>query len=222
MVKNYYLFRHGQTFFSKFQIPYGKHNLNAKILPEGKASLLRIGEFLKGVCSDCNISSEFLRCKQSVKIIEEISGKDFVFDPRLNEYYKVNFDDFKKRIANFLEEINKDPKNETVVICTHGAVIAGLKHLITEGQFNIREILDYPSTGVLLCIENKKIEERNFNLSTSLFKFISKAENHDRKVVDECFPAIPPLAGEQTANTSFACEAGLRRYHGRKPVELHK
>jgi len=41
--------------------------------------------------------------------------------------------------------------------------------------------------------------------------FISKAENHNREVVNECFLAIPPLAGEQTANTSFACEAGLMR-----------
>lgn len=167
MVKNYYLFRHGQTHYSKYGLPYGENNLKAEILPESFPILERMGEFLKGIPSEFNASSEFLRCRQTTEIIKRVTNKDFVFDKQLNEFYQTTFKEFSDKLIIFLKQVNDNSVNETLVICSHGAVLAGLKHLILEGQFEEPQLLDYPQTGVIICLEDKKLRELDFNLPVS-------------------------------------------------------
>ena len=158
----YYIFRHGQTRNSKYHLPYPRDSRSIEILPEAVPALEKLAGYLKNIKSDYNVSSEYLRCRQSAAIVTKISGLEFEIDPRLNEKSGESFEDFKKRVKSFLEDMEKE-NHKTVVICTHGAVIAALKSLLLKGSFRRREIVFYPRPGVLLSIEGKKTEKIDFN-----------------------------------------------------------
>lgn len=162
MVKNYYLFRHGGTQASKTNSDYGSEIFSAHILPESIEPIKKIGEYLKDIHSDFNVSSEFLRCRETAQIVSDITGKQFSFDQRLNEFYQEEFNHLETRLRDFLKEINSRDY-QTVLICSHGGVISGLKHLILEDNFEPRDLMDYPQTGILLVIKDKKLEQIDFN-----------------------------------------------------------
>jgi len=158
----YYIFRHGQTLNSKFHLPYPKNNKSVEILPEGIPSLEKLAKYLKNIKSDHNFSSEYLRCQQSTAIVTKISGLKFKKDKRLNEKSGENFSDFKRRVKDFLDEVEK--KNyETVVICTHGAVVAAMRKFLLKKSLKITNLPFYPKTGVLMFVKRKEIKYIDFN-----------------------------------------------------------
>jgi len=159
----YYIFRHGQTLNSKYHLPYQKNNRLVKILPDSIPSLERMAKYLKNISSDKNVSSEYLRCQQTTKIITKIMGVKFKKDSRLNEFGGETFLDFTNRIKNFLEEVEKK-EYQTVIICTHGAVISTIKNLLIKGRMKRRELPFFPKPGILLYIESKKVEKIDFNV----------------------------------------------------------
>jgi len=159
---NYYIFRHGETFFSKFKIPYGIFINVAPILPSKIPVTKRLAEYLKNVPTDANFSSPYLRCKQTIKIIEKVSLKKFVFDTRLGEFHNETINKMEARLTNFLEEIKK--KNfQNVMICSHGWPIVCLKDIILKGKLDSQDLGKYPNPGILICIKNGKVKEINFN-----------------------------------------------------------
>ncbi len=158
----YYIFRHGQTKYSKYRLPYPKDNRLVEILPEGKVAIERLGKYLKDIKSLKNFSSEYYRCRETVKIIGKISGLKFKKDKRLNEKSGENFSDFKTRVKDFVEEIEKK-EYKTVMICTHGAVIAAIKKMLLKKNLRITDLLFYPKTGVLLIVKGKEVEKIDFN-----------------------------------------------------------
>ena len=159
----YYIFRHGQTRNSKYHLPYPKDNRFIKILPDSIPALKKMAKYLNNISSDLNVSSEYLRCRQTAKIITQISKLKFGKDARLNEYGDETFLEFTRRIKDFLEEVEKNDY-KTVVICTHGAGISTIKKLLTKGKMKQRELPFYPKPGILLCIEGKKIQKIDFNI----------------------------------------------------------
>ena len=120
-----------------------------------------MAEYLKNITPDLATSSEYLRCQQTTKIVAKITGMNFKKDSRLNEFGNETFLQFKKRIKDFLEEVEKN-KYQTVVICTHGAGIATIKNLLIKGRMKKKELPFYPKPGILLCIEGKKVKEIDF------------------------------------------------------------
>ncbi len=160
-MRNFYLFRHGLATHSLDG--YGDKIITAAILPEAILPIQRMGTYLCDIPSDFNVSSEFLRCRQTTQIVSDITKKQFLFDSRLNEYYNESFDEFSTRVKSFLQEIEQ--KNyQDILVCTHGAVIAALKRLILANHLEVSQLNDFPKTGMLLCIKNKNIEEIDFNL----------------------------------------------------------
>lgn len=161
MAQTFYIFRHGETFASRDEIPYGDKQLTAEILPEAIPVLERLGEYLAQFKSDMRISSEFLRCRQTVEIVSSKINAEFEFDQRLNEYYKESLDDYRVRIKGFVDEITQ--KNvENIFICTHGAGIAAIKNFLVKGEFLDEDLPDYPKTGILTIIKDKNFEEISF------------------------------------------------------------
>lgn len=163
---NYYIFRHGKTFFSKNDIPYGNQVETAKILPEAIPPLERLAKYLKNIKTDFNVSSTYTRCRQTAEIVEKISGKKFEFDPLLHDWDPRNetVEDTAKRIETFYIQLttsNLQPKS--VCICTHGYPLAMLKSLVVTSTIDLSKINDYPTTGVLLVIKDGKAEEIDFN-----------------------------------------------------------
>jgi broad specificity phosphatase PhoE len=167
---NWYIFRHGKTAFSG-KTPwqdrsYGSKTETAEILPEGIPVLKRLGKYLKDIATDFNVSSPYLRCKQTVAIVGNESGKHFTFDPLLHDIdHRVEKPwDTAKRITAFYKELTThNPPHTSVCVCTHGYPIAMLKSLILTGKVNLLRIMDYPTTGVLLSIVDGKVSYEDFN-----------------------------------------------------------
>src|SRR4030066_2181504 len=113
-----YIFRHGETYFSKFDIPYGEMIESAEILPEAVPVIEKLAKHFQNVKTDANFSSPFVRCRQTVEIVEKISGKKFIYENELKDWHlgKETLDNMILRIKNFYEELIK--KNyKSVAIC---------------------------------------------------------------------------------------------------------
>lgn len=168
-----YLLRHGETHFTKNHLEYGSEQYTAEILPEAKPTTKKMGEYLKDVKSDHSARSEFLRVKQTTDIITQVSGIEFAPDDRLNEimwerdkaanlYDKPESTaDLSVRVRDFLAEM--ESKNyKTIVVATHGGVIACVKNLIIKDDFQDADISDFPPPGVLTIMDGKDVEEIDF------------------------------------------------------------
>jgi len=161
-----YIFRHGDTvntknLFDKLTVKKDTHSL--PILPESYTALEKIGKYLKDIPTDANFCSPYLRCRQSAKIVGKFSNKKYVIDSRIEELEgHINFSDFRKRIISFLNEI-KEKNYSAVSICTHGAIIAAIKHMEVNGGFHFFQVLNYPEPGNLIIIKNRKVTQINFN-----------------------------------------------------------
>ncbi len=162
-MKTFYLFRHGLATHSTHG--YGDKIITAEILPEGILPIKRMAMFLKTIPSDFQVCSEFIRCRQTAEIVTNIAGKRFMFDGAINEYapeLKEPFNNFQNRVKHFLKDLQQKPF-QNIVICTHGAVIAAIKHLIVDGYFREKDLLNFPPCGALLIIEAKTVKQIDFN-----------------------------------------------------------
>jgi broad specificity phosphatase PhoE len=155
----YYLFRHGQTFFSKYHLKYGKKNDTAEIIPEGIPKIINIAAKLKEEEVKVIYSSPIKRCVQTVEIIKkEVPTIKIIYYQSLEEE-KVSrgletFEDQTERIKNFLDEI-KEKKLEKVAICSHGWPIAVMIALLKNKRVNRLSLLNYPKCGVIVTIDTK-------------------------------------------------------------------
>ena len=167
-----YLLRHGIATHST--TGYGDQILTAELLPEAYPVIHRLGVHLRSVSSQVNFSSTVLRCRQTVEIITQETGKFFRFDPRLREYHQETFDEFAARtracLTDLLAEADEvalkkrlPDSSATVIICTHGAVIASLKNLLLKDQFLPEDELDFTQPGQLLHIFHRTAEVTDFN-----------------------------------------------------------
>jgi broad specificity phosphatase PhoE len=159
----FYLTRHALATHST--TGYGDEILSAQILPEGIPPIKSMAHFLKDIPTDQNVSSEVLRCQQTAKIISQITHKKFTPDARLNEFYQDTWKTFEERVLSFLSDCLFSNQKK-ILLCTHGAVIAVLKNHLTKGFFEVSNEFDYPQTGELWIIQNRKLEKKNFNERT--------------------------------------------------------
>jgi len=163
-MKTLLLFRHALS--TRSLDGYGDQILTASILPEGLAPIKKMAEFLKEVNTDANFVSPVLRCRQTAAVVTEVTGKDFVMDPILSEFQaevpNETFAHLRSRCQEFLDKIETQ-SFETVLVCSHGGVIAGLQQLLLNGNFVEEELTNYPSTGELWIVRDHKLEAFDFN-----------------------------------------------------------
>jgi len=148
MRNKYILLRHGQTIYQEknWNIFYPDDNI-LSLTKKGEQQIKLAAEKLKNKRVDCIYSSDFLRTKQTAKIISQELGLKIEFDKRLRdvemgiwrgktdeEFHKVfsqkqrfskrpkngeNWRDVKKRLKDFIKDIEKEHKNETILIISH-------------------------------------------------------------------------------------------------------
>jgi broad specificity phosphatase PhoE len=187
-IRKYYIFRHGETFVTKgWKMGYGTKIFSADILEDSRPALEKIGRYLRKIPTDVNTSSKIKRCRQTVKIVSKNSKKDFVFDSRLNEFFFELPFFFRKRIKSFLNDLGD---SDSVLICTHAAVINELIKIINPQAFESLEkktptevnaplqvevsrkdlqlqnkltFTKYLAPGVLLILMENSVREINFN-----------------------------------------------------------
>jgi broad specificity phosphatase PhoE len=162
----YYIFRHGETFYSKNDILYGENIETAEILPEGIPVIERLAEYLKDKINDFNFTSPFKRAVQTTEIITKITGKIFVPDERLKEESLSkgleSLDQLIKRLKDFI--ISTENNNSGIVsLCSHGWPISILTALLTKGSVSKTDLGYFPKCGQLLVVENKTLKTLDFN-----------------------------------------------------------
>lgn len=154
----------------------------------GKNQAESIGKILKEGKIDLIFSSPILRAKETAEIISKKTGAEIIYDERLKEIDTGEFNgksvkDFnekfptaesraekagfgvetgegvRKRLKNFLDEINKKHINKNIVIVSHGDPIQ-IFYGITEG-LNLQNSLKgwYPEKGSI-----KNVYSKSFNL----------------------------------------------------------
>lgn len=165
----YYIFRHGDTIDSSniYARIFGHKfadSTSIDILPQAIPSLNKIGAFLKKIKTDANFTSPYPRCVNSANIVGKISNKTFNADTRLAEFEKKGeqFLELQNRVVSFINYV-ESKKYSSIAVCTHGAVIGALKHLLTRNTFSFFNVWDYPQPGNLIIIKGKQIEVINFN-----------------------------------------------------------
>jgi len=159
----WYVFRHGVTYYSKFGIPYGVYQEKATILPEAIGPITKLGEYLKEVEKPRYFfSSPLLRCRQTSKIVKDVTKVDYHSKKQIIEYMEgdESFDEFSERIKEFLEKYSKF---QTMWVCTHGAGLAAIKSHLTKDRFGLFDLLDYPKPGVLWIFKDGQMTEKSFN-----------------------------------------------------------
>jgi broad specificity phosphatase PhoE len=160
---DYYIFRHGETYFSKNEILYGDAVESAEILPEGIPTIKKLADYLKDIKTDINFTSPYLRCRQTTEIISKETGWKFNVDQRLHDLNRQieTVSDMIKRVQNFWEELEQT-NHQKVAICTHGYPISALIQLNTKGFVSEPMLNNYPKTGVLTIVKDKKVEPVDF------------------------------------------------------------
>ncbi|MBE2271498.1 MAG: histidine phosphatase family protein [Anaerolinea sp.] len=157
--QQWFIFRHGLATRSK--TGYGDQILTAEVLPEGIPPVRTLAAHLRDKPYDFGACSELIRCQQTAGIVTEITGRTFVTDGRLNEQIKESYDSVRARVRDFVTEIGASP-HEHVWICTHGAIIAALKHYLTKGDESRINEMDYIQPGELLVIKEGQAEVIRF------------------------------------------------------------
>jgi broad specificity phosphatase PhoE len=129
----YYIFRHGETFYSKNDIQYGENIETAEILPEGIPVIERLAEYLKDKINDFNFTSPYKRAIQTIDIVTKITGKIFVPDERLKEENLSkgleSLDQLVKRLKDFIRSTENN-NSKIVSLCSHGWPISTLTDCI--------------------------------------------------------------------------------------------
>lgn len=158
--KTFYIFRHGLATHSKYG--YGKKIITARILPEGVPAIQKMGEHLRSVPDSLNLTSEFIRCRETSEIVGVATSKVFSPDSRLNEKHHEDIQSVRARVESLLSDIEKQ-KKQIILICTHGTIITAIKNLLINGKFVTRMLGDYPQPGELMIIDKGKVNVINFN-----------------------------------------------------------
>ena len=159
----YYIFRHGETHSTKYNIPYDdKTVVSSNILPESKQVIKRFANYLKNKNTDYYVSSPVKRCRQTVEVIMEQTGIAFGFDKRLTEFYNESVEQMVDRLKNFLKEI-KEKGFKRVAICSHGEPVSALINLLTKGSFSEADLHQFPPTGVLVEVVKGNTKFVDFN-----------------------------------------------------------
>lgn len=158
------IFRHGLTYYSKFGIPYGANQKTAEVLDEGYPPIERLGKYLGETSHNKEeikfYSSPYLRCRQTSEVVCKKTSVTPIYDNRLGEFEegREGIQEFKERIADFTKSVEAP----TIWVCTHGACLAFLKHLLTEGEVSPSDLFDYPNSGVLWDIRNEEFTHTAF------------------------------------------------------------
>jgi broad specificity phosphatase PhoE len=165
-----YFIRHGETQYNKDRLFTGQTDLPSTAEGLDKARMV-----LDEIPNDFTLlySSDFLRCKQMVEILNSKFSLRVIYDPRLKErsfgllegtpivftdswsFEEKNklivekggesFDNFKERIFACIEDIKKDNSNEKILVVTSGGVI---RLLYKELKNIVHEVGGIPNSSI--------------------------------------------------------------------------
>ena len=171
-----------QTKKKKFLYPWP--DFVTPLTKKGGKQIKDVAKKLKSWRIDLIYSSDFLRTRQTAEIIAKILGLKIIFDKRLRDinwgifqngpvrkYLKFfpsekqrffkrpdkgeNWRDVRKRMLDFVKDMEKRYKNKTILIISHADTIwllAGIFERLSEGELLIRRQIGnfWPDVGQFL------------------------------------------------------------------------
>ncbi|MHB0978254.1 MAG: class I tRNA ligase family protein [Minisyncoccota bacterium] len=174
----YFVMRHGGTEGNKKEIVSFKNQESDHITEEGKKQAEKSAEDLRGKKIDLIISSPFTRTKETAEVVGKVLGVEVVSDERIieinpgkydggdwNEYHETMYaagpdwfnvtmpggeslSDVRKRMGEFLYDLENKYKDKNILIVTHGGpawllyVVSGL-HLPDNKKYSISKDKDF-------------------------------------------------------------------------------
>lgn len=151
----------------------------------GRQQIMEIAEFLKNIFPDAIFSSPVCRARESSEIIAEKTGLSVILDKRLcetgfgifnnrpaQEFWEKysqpesrlspdpddnveSFVDMRKRLADFLGDMQKEYAGKKVVVVSHGDPLEQLYGILTNEAPDRSTIGWYPKKGTYTEIEWK-------------------------------------------------------------------
>jgi broad specificity phosphatase PhoE len=153
-----YLFRHGLATLSPQG--YGPDNLTVSVLPEGLVAVSALAEFMATVPVHNIFTSPYHRCQQTAGVV----GKKLQLSPTVwplaGEYLPPDWPGFAARMEDLVELLMV--ARRPLALCTHGAVIAALSHLLTNRPVTEWDQWDFPPPAGLRIIQNNTIQQLAF------------------------------------------------------------
>ena len=166
---NYFILRHGEAIFNREGIVSSWPEKEKNPLTEkGRKEVRGIIAKLKKDKIDLIFSSDVLRCKETAQMIAKELGLKINFDKRIreidmgilngksvkewNDYFKnraekftkrapgaENRRDIKKRLMDFIKDINKKYKNKNILIVSHEDILIILQGVVK--RFSEKEMI---------------------------------------------------------------------------------
>lgn len=166
---NYFILRHGEAVSNQGEFCSSwPEKFKNPITKKGKKQIQKIIPRLKKDKIDLIFSSSLLRCEQTAKVIAIELGLKINFDKRLreinfgifngksvkewNDYFKnraekftkrapgaENRRDIKKRLMDFIKDINKKYKNKNILIVSHEDILIILQGVVK--RFSEKEMI---------------------------------------------------------------------------------
>ncbi|MCK4520685.1 class I tRNA ligase family protein [Candidatus Parcubacteria bacterium] len=186
----YFILRHGESeCFKKHILSYKNKGAGCPLTKKGREQIKKAVQELKKEKIDLIFSSDFLRTKQTAEIISKEIGKKVKYDKRLievnigifdgkniKEYRKLfegkidkfdkrpfkgeSYTDVKKRVYDFLKEVDKKYKNKNILIVSHGGPIL-MAESIVKG-FSQQEITQHWQDRSMDVGELRRLEFKLF------------------------------------------------------------
>lgn len=180
----FYLLRHGQTDWNAEGRLQGRKNIPMN--SNGVKQILEIAEHLQEIDFqvDFIISSPLDRAKESARIVAEKIGfegniiydedfleRSFGFAEGLVYNQEINLDD-EKYGAESVDDVCKraqiaidkyiSHKDKSILIVAHGAVLAAVKHVLSQGTLGYYDSSVPIIQGNILCCEISEDGKQNF------------------------------------------------------------
>ncbi len=143
----YFVMRHGEAEFNAKHILDPKGDPNNHLTDIGKEEIKNTAEKLKSKNIDLIFTSPFLRTRETAEIICSELGlpeDSVVVDERLHEYNEGNTSLVRRRMGEFIYDIDKKYEGKNILVISHGSPVWFLQKISEwkEGNYFVeREML---------------------------------------------------------------------------------
>ena len=144
----YFIMRHGEAIDNAKHIRDPKGDPNNHLTEKGKKETISSSRELKQKNISLIITSPFLRTTETAEIVRQDLGLEkemLMIDERLHEFNESDLDIVRKRIGQFVFEIETNNSGENILIISHGSPLWVLEKLSVwhkSDNFTEAEMLD--------------------------------------------------------------------------------
>ncbi len=130
----YFIMRHGESIDNAKHILDPQGDPNNHLTPNGKQEIVVSSKYIKDKKIDLIITSPFLRTRETGEVVRQelgLSTESLIIDERLHEYNESEIQFVRKRMGEFIFDVESKYSKKNILIISHGNPIWVLQK-ITE------------------------------------------------------------------------------------------